>query len=121
MQIQTIYLHIGFHKTGTSTIQETLFTNSKILEKNACLYPQSLGINHSVPIYSQFCDQPEKYHIFLRNNNNLEEINQFNSIIKNNFLVEINNNNKCSKLIISGEDIALLSENNLKKFRAYFL
>ena len=33
-----VYLHVGFHKTGTTAIQESLFANSQVLEKLALNY-----------------------------------------------------------------------------------
>ena len=40
--IKTINVHIGLHKTGTSSIQYTLYTQREILEEKGYLYPQSL-------------------------------------------------------------------------------
>lgn len=36
-----IYVHIGTHKTGTTSIQLTLASNEKALRKQGYLYPQS--------------------------------------------------------------------------------
>ena len=53
----TCYLHIGFHKTGTSSVQHFLSRNAKILEKNNYIYPalklhckpKHEFTNHSLP------------------------------------------------------------------------
>lgn len=45
--IPTIYIHIGQHKTGTSTIQKFLSSNRSILYQKGLIYPDFLGINSS--------------------------------------------------------------------------
>jgi hypothetical protein len=37
--MKTVYLHIGYNKTGTTAIQKTFFKNVKLLEKNNLFYP----------------------------------------------------------------------------------
>ncbi len=41
----TCYLHIGMHKTGTTSIQHFLFTNRELLKKQDFLYPASIKDN----------------------------------------------------------------------------
>lgn len=48
---KTLYLHIGQHKTGTSTIQSFLWKNRERLEHNGVLYPE-LGM--SGPTHANF-------------------------------------------------------------------
>lgn len=45
-----LYLHIGLHKTGTSSIQSFLTNNSEVLKKNGILYPASIRLweNHNM-------------------------------------------------------------------------
>ncbi len=54
-----LYLHIGMHKTGTSSIQETLFRNRHILAEAGYAYLEGRG-NHSGILYSAFSSTPEK-------------------------------------------------------------
>lgn len=46
--MKTIVLHVGFHKTGTSSIQRTLAANDALLEENGVLFPSedlsSIGV-----------------------------------------------------------------------------
>lgn len=42
MKFDTLYLHVGWSKTGTSAIQSTLQNNKDILLEKGILYPQSL-------------------------------------------------------------------------------
>lgn len=119
-RIEEVILHVGLHKTGTTSIQNTLFeeVNNKLLEKKDYLYPKSLFSNHSVPIYSAFCDYPEKYHINFKKGYNLAEIKGINERNLVRLKTEITEREQ-SKLIISGEDISLLSIDNLNALKKY--
>ncbi len=44
---KTIYFHIGFPKTGTTSLQSFCYKNSKVLEENGLLYP----------VYENYVDQ----------------------------------------------------------------
>lgn len=49
---KTLYLHIGYHKTGTTSIQNFFWNNRKILSKESdLLYPE---IGNSGPTHAQF-------------------------------------------------------------------
>ena len=78
--ISEIFLHVGLHKTASSSIQDTLFSkkNSKFLEENDYLYPKHWPANHSIPLYSNFCDHPEKYHINIKKGYGMEETKKAN-------------------------------------------
>ncbi|MEM6580780.1 MAG: hypothetical protein AAF699_05885 [Pseudomonadota bacterium] len=41
-----LYLHVGFHKTGSTSIQTYLFRNRKVLGRSGLLYPTT-GLEHS--------------------------------------------------------------------------
>ncbi len=115
-------LHVGFHKTATTSIQLTLANNSEVLREQGYIYPcfNRKGrkiINHSSPFYSVFCEHPERYHINIRvgDNENIEEANQ-------DYLNQIKNIlNLDSNIIISGEDISILSKKGLCKIRDLIL
>ncbi|NRF95759.1 hypothetical protein HQN89_33575 [Paenibacillus frigoriresistens] len=115
-----IILHVGLHKSGSSSIQETLFLkkNNFELEKMGYLYPKCWQPNHSMAIYSAFCDDPTKYHGNIRLGYSAAQLNNLN---KNNLIDLMNEiaESKFSKLIISGEDISLLSLDNLNELKKY--
>ena len=65
--IKYIFLHIGLHKTGSSSIQKSLAGSAGFLERIGYLYPvfrtgRHKIINHSMPFFSLFTDNPLKYH-----------------------------------------------------------
>ena len=66
--ISEIFLHVGLPKTGTSSIQDTLFLkkNSTFLEDNDYLYPKHWPANHSMTILNNFKNHPEKLHLNIK-------------------------------------------------------
>jgi hypothetical protein len=121
-KVDEVILHVGLHKTGTSSIQETLFSekNNKLLEKKNYLYPKSWDSNHSIPIYSAFCDDPESYYENSRKGYSIAEIKTINERYLEGLETELAEREQ-SKLIISGEDISLLSVVNLNAFKTYLM
>ncbi|WP_338552544.1 hypothetical protein [Paenibacillus sp. KS-LC4] len=115
-----IFLHVGLHKTGTTSIQDTLHVdhNNKLLESKGYLYPKCWPSNHSIPIYSSFCDDPTAYHIHIRNGYTADQIASLNERYLNELQAEIDER-KLTSLILSGEDISLLSVNNLSVYKEY--
>ena len=115
--MKQIIIHAGFHKTATTSIQDTCAKNKDKLEELGFYYPIfNLGsrviANHSVPFYSLFANQPDKYHINIRWGVDAREANkkyegQFNHILKQ----------KHEKIIISGEDISYLSQLELNRIK----
>lgn len=60
--MKTLFLHIGMHKTGTSSLQMTFFRNRDILAKNDVTY-LDIEDNHSAAFFSLFSNNPAGYHI----------------------------------------------------------
>jgi hypothetical protein len=60
--VTAVVLHIGLHKTGTTSIQETLAAHRDLLAARGILFPASLPANHSQFVYDAFSAAPERYH-----------------------------------------------------------
>ncbi|MEM4740166.1 MAG: hypothetical protein QXS63_03715 [Zestosphaera sp.] len=107
-------IHIGMHKTGSTSIQESLrgFQNDKF-------YYADLGdSNHSIPIYCLFSQNPEQHHALRELSK--AQIEKRKITIREKLIKSINNvGNRI--LIISGEDISLLSEEELRKFKSFLV
>jgi hypothetical protein len=122
--IKTIYLHIGIHKTGTTSIQKALGSNHNLLASNGYLYPifKRSGnefYNHSVVFFSMFCADPINYHQnILNSDTNPEAIETLHKHFHEQLIKQIQNF-KGDKMIISGEDISSLWLESLKKFKNY--
>lgn len=111
-------LHVGLHKTATSSIQETLANNLDTLKNNGFIYPiftmnNNNIVNHSIPIFSCFTENPEDYHINKRFKINIQKQNKI-------FLDQLDSSLRSEmNLIISGEDISILSLDGLIKLKEH--
>ena len=102
--MKEVIVHIGAHKTGTTTIQKSLHGYDDGRTKYA-RFPQS---NHSIPMRSIFQEMfDQKYHWKQLGwtKQELEKYQRTNRNILNTALRD----NKAERLIISGEDICHLS------------
>ena len=121
-----LILHIGVHKTATSSIQEN-FANldPQILKTHGYLYPVfSNGINelvnHSAVFFSLFTENPTRYHMNVRwGFNTLDKVEALNQSYKK----QLNNlfNSNADAIIISGEDISSLSLEAIISLKKYFI
>lgn len=108
-------VHVGMHKTGSTSIQEKLYRNKN---KNFSYF--DLGRkNHSIPIFSLFTDVPENYHVHLSMGLTKRHIYRYNIEVDEMFREHIQKNPLYETFVISGEDICVLSENALKDFKNY--
>lgn len=68
-----IVIHAGISKTGSTSIQNSLFNNEDFLKKHHFEYLDITNIrkirfvNHSGPIMSMFGDKPEHHHVNIIN------------------------------------------------------
>lgn len=106
-------LHIGMHKTGSSAIQK--FLNDKRNELGNITY--ALGENHSSMILLSFMENVEKHHTFKIQNLSAEELIRRKQ--KAHKLLEESISRTKQKLIISGEGLIFLNENELAALKEY--
>ena len=112
--MKTCFLHLGLHKTASSSFQQTCASNRKLLGKQglhyplfACEYsrPKRLKINnHSVPLRCLYDQNPKNYHINKRwKLNRLDEtIRDYDAQLTEVLASEVS-------IILSGEGLSLLS------------
>lgn len=107
-------IHIGLHKTGSSSIQSTLYKN---LDDNNYAYVNLDTPNHSRRILSLFMDKPENHGLNRKRALSKEQVIELNQeterMLIENFLSSDKN------MIISGEDISLMSDKYLIKFKLF--
>jgi hypothetical protein len=111
-------LHVGFHKTATSSIQQTLALNLDKLQEQGYSYPifEYDGrkiTNHSIPFYSAYCKEPKKYSMNIVNGycDKIDSVNaHYVQQIENVMLIK-------EDVIISGEDISVLPAAALQLIR----
>lgn len=120
--MKKVYLHLGFHKTASSSFQSTCKTNVKTLEDKGFLYPlfNSKYIdlvdiaNHSIPFYSMFSGIPEQYRVNIgRRVVDFSSLNtEYFSYLRECLISGLD-------VIISGEDISLLSLKSLTEMLCF--
>tara|TARA_B100001939_G_scaffold127806_2_gene110707 strand:+ start:2031 stop:3050 length:1020 start_codon:yes stop_codon:yes gene_type:complete len=112
--MKTCFLHLGLHKTASSSFQQTCASNRKLLGKQGLHYPlfvceysrpKRLKINnHSVPLRCLYDQNPKNYHINKRwKINRLDEaIRDYDAQLTKVLESEVS-------IIVSGEGLSLLS------------
>jgi hypothetical protein len=120
-----LILHIGIHKTGTSSIQQNFAEiNESVLRKYGYQYPTfSNGsnklVNHSAVFYSLFTEKPLNYHMNIRwGFNTLNKIESLHASYKKQISEVFNT--ESDTVIISGEDISSLSLQALQSLKKFF-
>lgn len=111
--MKTCYLHLGLHKTASSSFQQTCASNLKLLSNENLHYPifscsgakpPRLKINnHSVPLRSLYEKNPSAYHI-----NKRWKIKDIDSVNRDYQMQWDKLLNTDSSIILSGEGISLL-------------
>lgn len=118
--MKEVLIHVGFHKTASSSIQVTCANNRKLLMRKGISYPvfrynNKKITNHSIPIYSLFTEAPQKYHINIKWGADAEQVNrEYRAQLE-----QFTGGNE--KLIVSGEGISVLPAVSLVSLRDYFL
>jgi hypothetical protein len=109
-------IHIGMHKTGSSSIQKSLdgFENDQFLY--AALGNEA---NHSLPIYSAFAGNPERHHLHRASGREGDAVRSYIRDVQSDLDRSIAAAHGRT-LLISGEDIGVLSQQDLEKLRNYF-
>ena len=119
--MRKVVLHVGLHKTGSSAIQETGARNRNRLEEAGYYYPEfgdTRWSNHSVPLCLLFMNNPEWNHtvkgIFPEHCLREDAKTQ----IKQALLDELHDNPQ-KNVLFSGEDVSLLTVEELHKLKAF--
>jgi hypothetical protein len=114
-----IYIHIGLHKTGSSSIQNTFFSNRDKLLSHGINY-LSLSLNHSGVLYSLYCVAPHQTRA-----NRAAGIDTKEKAAKKNAatraaLRQALESNSSASIVISGEGLSRLPAEGLERLRLEF-
>lgn len=112
-----LFLHIGMHKTGSSSIQQTLAS----CPQNGSVIYASLGQfeNHSVPFNAMFSHNPDNFSLFKKQGKKRKDIFNEGKKLKKSLLSQIKEHNS-KNFIISGEGIVHLNESELSDVLGFF-
>lgn len=112
----TCYLHIGLGKTGTTSIQAAMYSNSARLEAQSILYP-TISSNHYF-LASYFVDRPENLIFHRDSRRTLPEIAEFNRDHMTRFR-EACRGSACKTVVLSSEFLAGLSLSGIVKLKDF--
>jgi hypothetical protein len=124
--ITTIFLHIGLHKTGTSTIQHSFGEISQYMAENGILIPyvklpgRDL-FNYSTPMVSMFCSEPHKYPINIKMGIHTKEAAELQNKRFDEELQAQIRRFEGHTMLISGEGISGLNNTQLERLRDYLI
>lgn len=116
--MKTLYLHLGFHKTATTSFQHTCAFNQELLINKGICYPVFTSkqvkrhrfINHSIPLHNIFCDFPERYHVNIKMG--VTDYNAFKEEFRFQLGTFLETDND---IILSGEDVSTWQPDKLNQ------
>lgn len=119
--MKLVILHIGLHKTGTTSIQRTLGEHRAELAVMGYHYPEfkyknRQTYNHSSPLLSLYTDAPLDYHMNLRHGiDSPEKLQDQNT----SYLAQLKSalNSESATVIFSGEGLSALNPKNINHFK----
>lgn len=118
--MRKLILHMGLHKTASSSFQDTCAKNKDLLLSQGYIYPEftdaeasrSFKANHSHPILSQFSTNPARLHGNIRMK--IKDVAKFNKDLEEQLREVLSSE---SDVIISGEGISYLNNRELQNFK----
>lgn len=116
-----IILHVGFHKTASTSIQESFHHNRSLLRQQGIFYPEFFIddkpiVNHSLILYTLFSNKPQSYKQIIRLGIPLDKV--LASFLRQ--LEEQLSICNHDKLLLSAEDVSLLSTEELTRLKTFF-
>lgn len=120
MASKTSILHVGLHKTATSSFQHTCGTNRAALTAQGLHYPrfsidERVIYNHSIPIFTLFSGRPERYKVLLRWGY-ADQIDRVRAMFSEQLDAAVAGH---EHLLLSGEDISNLPPKGLEALKSY--
>lgn len=119
--MKTLYLHVGYPKTATSSIQTTLFKNHEILKEINYLYPipfdGSSSHNRTIPIVFRDIKKP-MHRFFIKKKKTVDEMNTLTKKGINKIIGDVNESNH-KNVILSGEWIIALTKEGLDDLQEF--
>ncbi|CAD5943774.1 hypothetical protein NO758_02084 [Planktothrix agardhii] len=113
-----VLVHIGYHKTGTSSLQKSLKISRSILAENGFLYPILDNKNQHWPLFPNFIDTPENHHLFKSMGIKSKDINNWlqKRIKELDEQIASFNGHTC---ILSAEDFSIIPSFLIPKFKMF--
>lgn len=114
IMINKVFLHIGLHKTGSSSIQQSL----RFYDDGSTFYAELGVANHSEPLISVFSSNYLEYRNFIIQGFNQKKIKDLRKTTLSKLTSQISKDR--NQMILSGEDLSDLKEDDIKKLIEFF-
>ena len=114
IMIKKVFVHIGLHKTGSSSIQQSL----RYYDDGSTFYAELGFANHSEPLISAFSSNFLEYRNFIKMGFEPEKIKNLKKSTLDKLNSEIKKNR--NQMILSGEDLSDLKEADIRKLLNFF-
>ena len=107
--VEAVILHIGMHKTGSTSIQNALAG----YDDGTTFYPDLGHRNHSIPLYTGYSSDYRDYHIWTRAGKTADEIDQLRKGARESVRRAVGREDR-RRLIVSGEDVGKIDETGIE-------
>ncbi|MBX9698642.1 MAG: hypothetical protein K2X74_04350, partial [Acetobacteraceae bacterium] len=118
--MRTLFLHVGMHKTGTTSIQQTLHAGRAALAEAGLSWFAGAEPNHSRSVFSAFTETPHLYHVNRRHGLHAPTDAAQHAAEARAALTAFLHGAPEPGLILSGEDISMLGEAAIRRMLAAF-
>ncbi|MBY0334491.1 MAG: hypothetical protein K2X49_27860 [Acetobacteraceae bacterium] len=118
--MRTLFLHVGMHKTGTTSIQQTLHAHQAALREAGLSWFADAEPNHSRVVFSAFTGAPHLYHVNRRHGLHRPADAAQHAAESRARLTAFLHGAPGPGLILSGEDIGMLGEAPIRRMLAAF-
>jgi len=122
MTQKKLILHIGFPKTATTSIQETLSRGRDLLEEQGIHYPRitrsssNNDMNHEEVLLSLFSERSERLHAYIKRAEEIEDVSAANAAYRDQF--EMLFARKDCIVLISADNLPHQPQKILKKIES---
>lgn len=126
--VETIYLHVGLHKTATTSIQGfLLYNHSKLISDYSLFYPHKGGLanrngNNYIAFFSAFTNMKRRLNAKSnkKKNKGYRQLKEEEYQVKKQIYDELVSC-ECKNVIFSSENLSKLSVHELRRIRKFFL
>ncbi|HYZ34530.1 MAG TPA: hypothetical protein VE684_19870 [Crenalkalicoccus sp.] len=118
--MRELFLHVGMHKTGTTSVQRTCQANRALLAASGISYLEAREPNHSRTVFSAYAEEPHTYHVNRRDGLHEPGPAADYAARCRDLLLGFLAGAPGPRLLVSGEDIGMLSEAATARMLAEF-
>ncbi|PLX35870.1 MAG: hypothetical protein C0606_17405 [Hyphomicrobiales bacterium] len=112
--VKSVILHIGMHKTGSTSIQQSL----QGYDDGKAFYGRFDGFNHSIPIITAFSKDSDGYHVWRKRGVRKDAIKGMRAAFLDVLKRDLGRKNR-ETLVLSGEGVSMMSNDDKAELIAF--